>query len=109
LDTEIRVRAALKLMELDPTREAATRVLMQVHVERGESSQALRLFEGLRDRLKSELGVRPERETLDIYELIRSGATHAPETKPQLTMRAGGPDLLGKPAIAVLPFTNNIK
>jgi hypothetical protein len=106
LATEVRERAALRLLELDPTREAAARVLMQVHVERGESAQAARLFEGLRDRLQIDLGVRPERETLDIYESIRSGATRAGETKPQLTMHAGGPDLLGKPSIAVLPFTN---
>jgi len=106
LDTEIRERAALRLLELDPTREVAARVLMQVHVQRGESAQAVRLFEGLRDRLQIDLGVRPERETIDLYESIRSGATHAVETKPQLTMRAGGPDLLGKPSIAVLPFTN---
>ena len=104
LDTEIRERAALKLLELDPTREAAARVLMQLHVERGESAQALRLFEGLRDRLQTDLGVKPERETIDLYESIRSGVMGAAETKR--TMRGGQQNLLGKPSIAVLPFTN---
>ena len=113
LDTEIRERAALKLLELDPTREAAACVLMQVHVQRGESAQAVKLFETLCERLQIDLGVKPEQETLEIYEAIRSGRLRAPDTRsvsilnPKLTRHAGGePDLLGKPAIAVLPFEN---
>ena len=113
LDTEIRERAALRLLELDPTREPAARILMQIHVERGESTQAVKIFEALRKRLQSELGVKPEQKTLETYEAIRSGRLGAadtqpaplPETRPA-TPAAGGPVLLDKPSIAVLPFIN---
>jgi hypothetical protein len=101
------------LLELDPTREAAARVLMQIHVERGESAQALRLFEALRERLQSDLGAKPEQQTLETYESIRSGRLRAPEAKSipranpsRATQATSVPDLLGKPSIAVLQFEN---
>jgi TolB-like protein len=86
---------------------------MQIHVERGESAQALRLFETLRERLQIDLGVKPEQETLEINEAIRSGGLRASgsgstlRSRPELTAHeAERPDLLGKPSIAVLPFEN---
>ena len=36
---------------------------MRIHVERGETAQAIKLFEALRERLHAELGVKPEPET----------------------------------------------
>ena len=111
LDMEVREWAAAALLELDPTREAAARVLMQIHVERGESAQALRLFEVLRERLQVDLGAKPEKETLDTYEGIRSGKLRATGAHPMplanaSTQAAHIPDVLGKPSIAVLPFEN---
>lgn len=113
LDTEIRECAARSLLELDPTREAAARVLMHIHVERGEGAQALRLFETLRERLQADLDAKPEQETLETYESIRSGRLRAPgaQSMPlaksfRATHATSVPDLLGKPSIAVLPFEN---
>ena len=68
--------AARRLLVLDPLREAASRALMQLHADRGEAAQALKLYETLRDRLQRELSVKPEPETTRLYEAIRipSGA-----------------------------------
>jgi TolB-like protein/DNA-binding SARP family transcriptional activator len=112
--------AARRLLSLDPLREAACRALMQIHFERGETSQALRLFEGIRDRLYRELGVKPEPETAQLYEAIRqrrSGATPAAEGASAeviapMELTKSGPihreplPLPSKPSIAVLPFQN---
>jgi DNA-binding SARP family transcriptional activator len=63
--------AARRLLSLEPLHEGACRTLMQVHSARGERAQALKLFEGLRDRLRRELAVAPEAETLDLHRAIR--------------------------------------
>ena len=97
LPAETRERAARRLMALDPLREAATRALMQLHLERGESAQAIKLFETLKDRLHAELGVKPEPETMRLLETVRAGRS-APSSVP------GAP--ADKPSIAVLPFQN---
>src|SRR5262249_19207622 len=80
----------------------------------GESTQAVKIFETLRKRLQSDLGVKPEQRTLEAYEAIRSGRLSAGDTQSApfsethlATQAAGGPDLLDKPSIAVLPFINS--
>jgi TolB-like protein/DNA-binding SARP family transcriptional activator len=103
-----RERAARRLLALDPLREAASRALMQIHVERGETAQAIKLFEGLRDRLHAELGVKPEPETAQLYEAMRQGhpgAAPIEHSAPQPASPAE-PALPSKPSIAVLPFQN---
>jgi TolB-like protein/Tfp pilus assembly protein PilF len=98
LPVETRERAARRLIALDPLREAATRALMQVHLERGETAQAMKLFETLKDRLHAELGVKPEPETMRLQETLRQGRPAPAVASPA--------DPSGKPSIAVLPFQN---
>ena len=102
LPIETRERAARRLITLDPLREVATRALMQVHLERGETAQAIKLFETLKDRLHAELGVKPEPETIRLNEALREGR---PALLPSMDAR-GAPALPDKPSIAVLPFQN---
>ncbi|MGH6939536.1 BTAD domain-containing putative transcriptional regulator [Hypericibacter sp.] len=98
--------SARRLLSLDPLRESAARALMQLHAERGEAAQALKLYEGLRDRLQRELGVKPEVETTQLYETIRQRRS-APQLGQQSSPdEAPPPSTLGKPSIAVLPFEN---
>jgi TolB-like protein/Tfp pilus assembly protein PilF len=98
LPIETRERAARRLIALDPLREAATRALMQVHLERGETAQAMKLFETLKGRLHAELGVKPEPETMRLQEALRQGRPAPAAASPA--------DPSGKPSIAVLPFEN---
>jgi TolB-like protein/DNA-binding SARP family transcriptional activator len=113
--------AARRLLSLDPLRESASRALMQIHAESSQTSQALKVYETLRDRLHRELGVKPERETIQLYESIRQrrsaaeapaagapykvagGREAAPGPVPESTI---APALPSKPSIAVLPFQN---
>jgi len=108
LPIAMRERAARRLLSLDPLREAASRALMQIHVERGETAQAIKLFESLRDRLHAELGVKPEPETMRLYETMRQGRAGAAPINHSAAQLASPatPTLPGKPSIAVLPFTN---
>jgi TolB-like protein/Tfp pilus assembly protein PilF len=99
---DVRERAARRLLALDPLREAASRTLMQIHAGRGESAQALKLFETLRDRLHAELGARPVAETVQLYDSIKQGGV-APRAASLVLATDGVPE---KPSIAVLPFQN---
>jgi TolB-like protein/DNA-binding SARP family transcriptional activator len=107
--------AARRLLSLDPLREAACRALMQIHAERAETAQALKVYETLRDRLHRELGVKPEPETVKLYESIRQrrAAPAPPVAAPPPAPVEDGPKpaavelpLPAKPSIAVLAFEN---
>jgi TolB-like protein len=96
--------AARRLLALDPLREAAGRVLIQLHTERGEVAQALKLYETLRERLQRELGVKPEPETTRLYDAIREHRSVPPPSAERNTVTP--PPLPDKPSVAVLPFEN---
>jgi TolB-like protein/DNA-binding SARP family transcriptional activator len=102
--------AARRLFALDPLRESACRALMRILAEQGQGAQALRLYETLRDRLHAELGVKPEAETVRLYEDIRSRRiatpTEPPAGVPALQSPPESLPLPSKPSIAVLPFQN---
>ncbi|MEN8261596.1 MAG: BTAD domain-containing putative transcriptional regulator [Pseudomonadota bacterium] len=103
---------ARRLLALDPLREEACRTLMQIHADQGETAQALKLFEALREQLHRELGVTPESETTKLYEAIRN-RPEGPAPSDAVS-GAGGAEapnsvelsLPDKPSIAVLPFDN---
>lgn len=60
-------RAAERLVELAPLRESGTRLLMEIHVARGNRAEALLAYEELRQRLRDELGVGPSAETVEAH------------------------------------------
>ncbi len=62
---------ALKLLEHDPCREDAHRLVMRCHVLRGERAQALRQFRLCEQILRGEFDVAPEPATCALYEKIR--------------------------------------
>jgi len=99
------VAAARRLLSLDPLREQACRALMQIDAERGQTAQALKLYETLRDRLRDELGVKPEPETTQLYDAILARRT-APSPEAPVPLPAERLPLPDKPSIAVLPFEN---
>jgi len=108
-DAESAVDAAQRLLLLDPLSEAACRTLMQVHGDRGETVQALRLYDRLRERLYREMGVQPEAATRALYDRLRQQqATAAPIARAPAAEpgAAQGAPAAAKPSIAVLPFLN---
>ncbi len=109
--------AARRLLSLDPVREEACRALMQIHAERAQSAQALKLYEALRERLRQELGVEPELETRRLYESILHRRTSPANHGAPHVQAGGGPEaaaaypsgglpLPDKPSVAVLAFDN---
>jgi DNA-binding SARP family transcriptional activator len=101
--------AARRLLVLDPLREDACRALMQIHAERGETAQSLKLYEALRERLQAELGVKPAPETTKLYQQAQSRRVQllsAPVAASGLPHSVENPTAAIKPSLAVLPFTN---
>jgi TolB-like protein len=110
-------------LTIDPLAEATHRKLMQLHAAQGRADVALRQFSTLEKQLDAELGVRPEKETLDLVRDIRNrrqkgaapiSATPESEEPPsQDTSQSAFEASFGldlslpeKPSIAVLPFVN---
>jgi DNA-binding SARP family transcriptional activator len=109
-DHERAAEAARRLLLSDPLSEIAHRTLMQVYAAEGQTAQALKLYDGLRERLKREVGVQPERETVALSERLRRRRT---AVDPVAEMAADGepeaPEAstpTAKSSIAVLPFHN---
>lgn len=92
---------ARQLLLLDPHHEGACRALMQIHADRGESTQALSLYESLRRRLSRDLGIRPEPATLAAYEAIRRQRSVVATARDETAAVDAA-----APSVAVLPFLN---
>lgn len=60
-------RAAQALMDADPYRESGHRFMMQALTREGNVAQAMLVFDGLRARLRDDLGIAPSEETLRLH------------------------------------------
>jgi DNA-binding SARP family transcriptional activator len=58
---------ARRLTELAPFRESGYRILMEALERSGNAAEALRVYDGLRNTLRDELGVPPSPAVQDIY------------------------------------------
>ena len=90
------LRYAHRIVADDPLQEHGHRRLMRLHYLRGDRSAALAAFGACRDRLRDELGVAPDAETLQLARLIESGSglpRPAPAPRPVATLRP--PRLVG--------------
>jgi DNA-binding SARP family transcriptional activator/TolB-like protein len=110
---ELQAAAARRLINFDPTHEAAARTLMTAFVRMGDRAQAIREFERCRDALRAVLDLAPSKETTALYEAVRlvsSGDVTGPAGR--VRDRAGAPKAPAEfedgddqpPSIAVLPF-----
>jgi class 3 adenylate cyclase len=71
--TEAAMQSALRLLTLDPLQEPAHRALMQLYVETGRRSAALRQYQVCATTLRREFKTEPEKETTALYEEILRG------------------------------------
>ena len=60
------------ILRYDPARERTHRQLMRLYYLSGDRTAALRQYERCVSALKRELGVRPERRTIDLHEQIKA-------------------------------------
>lgn len=72
------VATALRMLDLDPFREDAHRMLMRCYAHDGRTYQALRQYELCRSILAATLDVRPEPRTTRLYDAIRVGSAREP-------------------------------
>ena len=61
------LRAAQRLVALDPLQEAAHRAVMRLYAKNGRRAAALRQYQLCLDALQRELGAEPELETRELY------------------------------------------
>ena len=65
-------RSARALISLSPYRESGYRLLIEVLALRENTAEALQVYEGLRQRLREELGAAPSRATQELHrQLLR--------------------------------------
>src|SRR5215207_7886277 len=62
---------ARRLIALDPLNEASHRQLMQVYIQAGQHSAALKQYQACEQILRKELGMDPQPETRELYKKIR--------------------------------------
>jgi DNA-binding SARP family transcriptional activator len=67
-------RDAELVLELEPFRETAYRLLMRAHAGAGNPAEAVRVYERCRGLIREELGVSPSPETEAVYlDILRTG------------------------------------
>jgi TolB-like protein/DNA-binding SARP family transcriptional activator len=69
---EVRAAAARRLINFEPTHEGAVRSLMKAFAQMGDRAQAVREFERCRQVLRSVLDLPPSKETISVYETLRT-------------------------------------
>lgn len=90
------VAVGQKLLAMDRAHERTHRRLMRLRYGSGDRLGALRQFEQCRDALAAELGVRPSRQTLALYERIRT------DSRPDLVRPADASDREPDDVLALL-------
>jgi DNA-binding SARP family transcriptional activator len=68
------IATAHRMLDVDPCREDAHRLLMRCYVDQGRVHQALRQFELCRRVLDTTLGVAPSPETIGLRDAVRRGS-----------------------------------
>ena len=68
-------RSARSLIEAAPLRESGYRFLMQAHAEHGNVAEAVVVYEGLRVRLREELGISPSAMTMQLHGQLLAGGS----------------------------------
>lgn len=88
---------ALGLLALDPLNERAHRALMRVRQRQGRRTAAIQQYQSLTERLKRELGIEPESETVALFrEIEQTGRLRPQPPQPpppdvHRTQAAGAP------------------
>lgn len=68
------INTARRLIDLSPFRESGYVLLMQALAKEGNSAEALRVYEALRQRLRNELGTSPAAEAQEAHRRVLAGS-----------------------------------
>src|SRR3954470_2722461 len=95
-----RQEVAAAIVNLDPTHEEASCLLMQVHARQGDVAGALRIYKALWDLLDQDYGMEPSAATQELVARIKLGAFERPRLTPAAT---GRPQLINDNASHAVP------
>ncbi|MDD9208244.1 bacterial transcriptional activator domain-containing protein, partial [Georgenia sp. 10Sc9-8] len=79
------LEAAMLAVTVDPLRESSQRALIRVHLQQGNTVDAVRTFRAFRRRLAEELGVAVSSQIIDLVRPLRAGGT--PARRPHTDLR----------------------
>jgi len=108
------IRAATRLLEIDPLQEQAHRALMRLHLRQGERALALKQYEICRETLLREVDSEPDEETKRVRDEARTAkSNHDDGERRTFGAGPGGPGggpgsdpgkfrLPDRPSVAVL-------
>ena len=82
------------ILRYDPARERTHRQMMHLYSLAGDRTSALRQFERCALALKQELGVKPEKKTVELYERIKSDQVVNNDPASDLPQNAAPSDVL---------------
>ncbi len=83
-------RAAAALIERAPFRESGYGLRMRVLASRGDTAEALAVYEELRVRLRDELGTGPSSQVAALHERLLRGEVDTPAAAPVAPAAPGG-------------------
>jgi len=104
VDAESGLAVADRILAMDPTREEAYRLKMELLVAGGQRDQALRTFEACRSILRKEFDVDVGAETRALWQSLLSATEFASNQQTANGTAAG--QRQGRPSIAVADFAN---
>ena len=103
---DLAISYGLLALQQDPAKEVVLRTLMRLRYLAGDRTGALRQFDRCRESLRRELDVDPAKDTLELYEEIRSerrGSIEASEASPRTTPLVSPPRLEGIRVLSAPP------
>jgi DNA-binding SARP family transcriptional activator len=107
---ELIAEASARLLEIDAYNEVAVRALMRCHFTAGKHLQAQILFQRHTERLKDELGTRPDPQTSALAESLYPNrlraVAHVAETAIDERLSPLGPQKSILPRVILLPPSN---
>ncbi|HXV43819.1 MAG TPA: BTAD domain-containing putative transcriptional regulator, partial [Anaerolineae bacterium] len=104
-ELELALQFTTRLLNLDPSEEEGHRQKMALLARSGQRSAALAQFETCCRCLAEELGVKPSKETAQLYEQIRAGELSL-EPQNLKSKEVFPPPFLAAPASAPLVYNN---
>ena len=88
------------ILKYDPARERTHRQLMYLYQLGGDRTAALRQYDRCVSALKQELGVKPERRTVELYERIKAdqvtGAGESPDNSLSIPRDSVSPEIVSR-------------
>jgi DNA-binding SARP family transcriptional activator len=95
-DHEAAILHAQRIIDLEPTDEAAARAQMEAHLALGDRAAALRAYHRHAEVLERDLEVPPSEAIRSVYQRLRAGAAHRDEVHGEAPVPVGESPFVGR-------------